>query len=99
MGLTVKGVYQNGVIQLLEPIYIEEGSEITLTLTLKRSFASPLRSEQEEDDERRLQLLNQWREEGLINEIPDFMLRQERPPIRVKGKPVSELIIEDRGPR
>jgi len=99
MNLTVKGVYQNGMIQLLEPIDIEEGSEITLNLTLKRSFASPIRSEQDEDDERRLLLLRQWQEEGLIDEIPDFMLRQEHPPIQVKGKPVSELIIEDRGPR
>ena len=47
------------------------------------------------------ELLEILRQEGLIEEFPDLEAADEPelPPIPYTGKPLSEIIIEDRGPK
>lgn len=68
---------------------VKEGTEAIVTFVEKSKPSS-------DDDE----LLQRWLRQGLISSISDQEISEEEfEPILVKGKPVSEIIIEDRGPR
>ena len=87
----VQGIYREGMIELLEKIDVKEGTKATVTFVEKSTLSS---------DDEEIELLQRWLEQGLIRSIPDQEIDEEEfEPILVKGKPVSEIIIEDRGPR
>ncbi len=91
MSRIVQGIYRNGAIELLEKVDMKEGAKATITFVeeWKHSF-----------DDEEMELFQRWLEHGLISSIPDQGIDEDEfEPISVKGKPVSEIIIEDRGLR
>ncbi|NUO82698.1 DUF104 domain-containing protein [candidate division KSB1 bacterium] len=90
MSEMIRGIYRNGLIEPVEPLKIAEGTEVYVTVPRKRSH------------EDMLALLQKLEEHGLkIHYNPDNV--GKTPPEiklgKIKGKPLSETIIEDRGPR
>lgn len=67
------------------------------TEALKKPVGAPLTAQEESAEDKLEQMLL---EAGLLSEIPppitDFTNYRRRRPIKVKGKPVSETIIEER---
>lgn len=48
-------------------------------------------------EERQAELHRQWLEQGILKSIPDrFLPKHKFSPIKIKGKPLSETIIEER---
>jgi predicted DNA-binding antitoxin AbrB/MazE fold protein len=90
MSETIRGIYRNGVIEPVEPLKIAEGAEVYVTVQRQRSR------------EEILALLQKLEEHGLkLHYNPDNIGKPfpERKLNKIKGKPLSETIIEDRGPR
>lgn len=89
---TIKGIYQNGVIKPLEKVKLKEGTLVTMSIDSEDSELSQRAKSQ-------LEFLNKLKAKGLIKDIPQKGLEKIPPfvPIKVKGKPVSQTIIEDRG--
>lgn len=88
---TVQGIYRGGAIELLEKIDVREGTKATVTFVEAPYLSS---------DDEEMELLQRWLEQGLISSIPDQEINEEEfEPIQVLGKPISEIIIEDRGAR
>lgn len=90
MNETIRGVYRNGVIEPVEPLKIAEGSEIYFTVQPKRTR------------EEMLAFLRKLEANGLeLHYKPENIGKPfpERKLGKIKGKPLSETIIEDRGPR
>ena len=91
MPKTIQGIYRGGAIELLEKVDMKEGTKAIITF-----FEAPNLSSDGEE----MELFQRWLEQGLISSIPDHEIDEEEfEPINVLGKPVSEIIIEDRGPR
>ena len=87
----ISGIYHRGTIELLEKVDVKEGTKAIITFVEESKPSS---------DEEEMELLQRWLEQGLIHSIPDQEVdAEEFEPILVKGKPASEIIIEDRGPR
>ena len=87
----VQGIYSGGAIELLEKVDVKEGTKVAVTFVEASKLS---------DDDEEMELLQRWLEQGLIRSIPDQEIDEEEfEPILVKGKPVSEIIIEDRGLR
>ena len=90
MNEKIRGIYRNGVIEPLEPLKISEGTEVYVTVPRRRTR------------EETLALLKKLEEHGLqVHYNPDN-IGKPLPEIKlgkIKGKPLSETIIEDRGPR
>jgi predicted DNA-binding antitoxin AbrB/MazE fold protein len=89
MNETIRGVYRNGVIEPAEPLKIAEGTEVYVTVQQKRSR------------EELLNLLLKLKERGIIDSIPEGVGEPfpDIEPIKIKGGPMSDTIIEGRGPR
>jgi predicted DNA-binding antitoxin AbrB/MazE fold protein len=89
MSETIRAIYRNGVIEPVEPLHIEEGTEVYVTVQRKRSR------------EEWLNLLHKLKEKGIIRSIPKGVGEPfpEIKPIKIKGGPISDTIIEGRGPR
>ncbi len=89
MSETVRGVYRNGVIEPAEPLKIAEGAEVYVTVPRQRSR------------EELLELLLKLKEKGVVDFDPANFGKpaQEFEPIKIKGGPMSDTIIEGRGPR
>jgi len=90
MSETIRGIYRNGMIEPVEPLKIADGTEVYVTV--------PRRHTREEI----LTLLKKLEEHGLkVHYNPDNIGKPfpERKLGKIKGKPLSETIIEDRGPR
>jgi predicted DNA-binding antitoxin AbrB/MazE fold protein len=89
MSETIRGVYRNGVIEPAEPLKIAEGTEVYVTVPHKRT------------PEERLKLLLLLKEKGVVDFNPTHFGKPIPPiePIKIKGGPMSDTIIEDRGPR
>jgi predicted DNA-binding antitoxin AbrB/MazE fold protein len=89
MSETIRGVYRNGVIEPAEPLKIAEGTEVYVTVQQKRSR------------EELLSLLLKLKERGVIDFIPEGVGEPfpDIEPIKIKGGPMSDTIIEGRGPR
>ena len=86
-----QGIYREGAIELFEKVDVKEGTKATV-IFVEESKLSP--------DDEEMELLQRWLEQGLISSIPNQDIDEEEfEPIKVLGKPVSEIIIEDRGPR
>lgn len=90
MSETIRAIYRNGLIEPVEPLKIAEGTEVYVTVPRQRSR------------EDMLALLQKLEEHGLkIHYNPDNV--GKTPPEiklgKIKGKPLSETIIEDRGLR
>ncbi len=83
----LKGIYRNGVIEPLEPIDVKEGEAVTIVVEDTLEFSEDM------------DVLLSLHRIGLINSFPDFTVKTlpEVQPIVVKGKPISETIIEERG--
>jgi|GEM_PF-664766 len=94
---TIRGIYKDGIIEPLEPIPVKKEAEVTITFLVE---------ELERDDMGRLEsekrLLEEWSTRGLVK-LPlksiKKMARHEHPPVSLKGKPLSQIIIEERGIR
>ena len=90
MSETIRGIYRNGMIEPVEPLKIADGTEVYVTV--------PRRHTREEI----LTLLKKLEEHALkVHYNPDNIGKPfpERKLGKIKGKPLSETIIEDRGPR
>ena len=89
MAEMVRGIYRNGVIEPAEPLKIAEGTEVYVTV--------PRRLSREE----RLNLLLKLKEKGIVDFNPDNLGKPFPPitPIKIKGGPISDTVIEGRGPR
>lgn len=89
MSEIIRGVYRNGVIEPAEPLKIAEGTEVYVTVQPKRT------------PEERLKLLLLLKEKGVVDFDPTYFGKPIPPiePIKIKGGPISDTIIEDRGPR
>jgi len=90
MSETIRGIYRNGVIEPIEPLKIADGTEVYVTVPHKRTR------------EKILAFLKKLEEHGLqVHYNPDNV-GKPFPEIKlgkIRGKPLSETIIEDRGPR
>lgn len=90
MSETIRGVYRNGVIEPVEPLRLAEGTEVYVTV--------PRPNRREEI----LALYRKLEEQGLELEYNPDNIGKPFPEVKlgqIKGKPLSETIIEDRGPR
>ena len=90
MSETIRAIYRNGVIEPVEPLKIAEGSEVYVTVPRKRTR------------EEILEFLNKLQEHGLQIHFNPENIGKPLPEIKlgkIKGKPLSETIIEDRGLR
>ncbi len=89
MSETIRGIYRNGVIEPLQPLKIAEGTEVYVAVPRKRTR------------EELLELLLRLKEKGVISQIPDGVGEPfpEIQSIKIKGGPMSDTIIENRGPR
>ena len=90
MSETIRAIYRNGLIEPVQPLKIAEGTEVYVTVPRQRSR------------EDMLALLQQLEAHGLkVHYNPDNV--GKTPPEvklgKIKGKPLSETIIEDRGLR
>ena len=88
MSETIRGVYRNGVIEPLEPLKVADGTEVYVTIQRRRSR------------EELLELLLKLKEKGIVDFIPELVGEPlpEIEPIKIKGGPMSDTIIEGRGP-
>ncbi len=89
MSETIKAIYRNGMVEPAEPLKIAEGTEVYVVIP-KAVKSSAYHS-----------VLFELKKEGFLDFNPEtiklpFTKRQRG---RFRGKPVSETIIEDRGPR
>ncbi len=90
MSEMIRAIYRNGLIEPVLPLKIAEGTEVYVTVPRQHS-----RDEM-------LALLQKLEEHGLkVHYNPDNVGKPfpERKLGKIKGKPLSETIIEDRGPR
>ncbi len=90
MSETIRGIYRNGVIEPVEPLKIAEGTEVYVTVPKQRTR------------EEILAFLKKLEEHGLQLRYNPDNVGKTPPEIglgKIKGKPLSETIIEDRGPR
>src|SRR5512145_3160165 len=86
MSEIIRGIYRNGVIEPLQPLKIAEGTEVYVTVPLRRT------------KEELLALLLKLKEKGIIDSIPEAV-GEPFPEVRlgkIKGFPLSETIIEER---
>jgi len=90
MSEMIRGIYRNGVIEPVEPLKIAEGTEVYVKVPHQRTR------------EEILALLKRLEEHGLkLHYNADNIGKPfpERKLGKIRGKPLSETIIEDRGPR
>jgi predicted DNA-binding antitoxin AbrB/MazE fold protein len=90
MSETIRGIYRNGVIEPVEPLKIAEGAEVYVTVQRRRTR------------EEMLAMLKKLEEHGLqVHYNPENIGKAfpKRKLGKIKGKPLSETIIEDRGLR
>jgi predicted DNA-binding antitoxin AbrB/MazE fold protein len=89
MSETIKAIYKNGIVEPAEPLKIAEGTEVYVVVpkTIKSSAYHSV--------------LFELRKEGFLDFDPTTLAQPfpERQRGRCRGKPLSETIIEDRGPR
>ena len=89
MEVTLRGVYRQGVIELLDDVDMQNNTVVTVTLSAEPEITEPL-----------INLLEQLKAEGFISNIPDEVPgAHENQPVKITGKPVSEIILENRGPK
>jgi predicted DNA-binding antitoxin AbrB/MazE fold protein len=89
MNETIRGIYRNGVIEPAEPLKIAEGTEVYVTVSPQQSR------------EKRHKLLLQLKEKGIVDFDPANLGKPFPPitPIKIKGGPISDTIIEERDSR
>ncbi|MBM3242646.1 DUF104 domain-containing protein [Candidatus Poribacteria bacterium] len=87
MAAILKGIYRNGVIEPLTPIKIKEGTSVAILVEDTKEFLEDI------------DILISLHRDGLLCSLPNLTAETlpEIQPVSVKGKPVSETIIEDRG--
>jgi len=85
----VEAIYQGGVLKPLQVLNLPENIHVRVQII-------PIAGEEAlaQEDHFKLQLLQL----GLLREVkaPSGILEGERTPIQVKGKPLSQTIIEER---
>jgi len=90
MSETIRGIYRNGVIEPVEPLKIAEGTEVYVTVP-RRYTREEILALYKKLEQHGVQLL--YKPENIGKSFPERKLG------KIKGKPLSETIIEDRGPR
>lgn len=91
MSEKIRAIYRNGLIEPVEPLKIAEGTEVYVTV--------PMLGRSREE---MLGLLKKLEEHGLKVQYNPDNIGKTPPEIKlgkIKGKPLSETIIEDRGLR
>jgi len=88
MSEMIRGIYRNEVIEPTEPLKIAEGAEVYVTVQPKRA------------PDKLLQMLLKLKEQGEVDFDPAHFGEPfpDIEPIKIKGGPMSETIIENRGP-
>jgi predicted DNA-binding antitoxin AbrB/MazE fold protein len=89
MSETIKAIYKNGIIEPAEPLKIAEGTEVYVVVP-KTTKSTAYRT-----------VLEELRREGFLDFDSQTIAQpfSKRRRGHIRGKPVSETIIEDRGPR
>jgi len=90
MSEMIRGIYRNGVIEPVEPLKIAEGTEVYVTVPRLQTREEILEL-YKRLEQNGIQLL--YKPENIGKPFPEVELR------KIRGKPLSETIIEDRGPR
>ena len=99
MSEIIVAVYENGVLRPLNPVSLSEGQ--TVRLTIVPEVAS------EESKNELKEVLQSMIDQGLLRlpskrgqvDKAELSRRQQaRKLVKIEGKPLSETIIEDRGP-
>ncbi len=90
MSETIRGVYRNGVIEPVEPLKIADGTEVYVTVPRSKRSHEEL-----------VELLLKLKEKGIVDFDPENIGKPfpDIEPIKIKGGPMSDTIIEGRGPR
>ena len=94
MGRSIKGVYRNGVIELEEKVPLKEDFPVTVIFEDEEIVSKKV---VEDEREKAIKVLH---EIGLIKDPHPILkeaFREEHEPLRVKGEPVSQTIIKNRG--
>ena len=88
MSEMIRGIYRNGVVEPVEPLKVAEGTEVYVAVPRGRSR------------EELLKLFLLLKEKGVVDFDPKNWGRsaQEFNPIKIKGGPISDTIVEGRGP-
>jgi len=87
METMLSGVYHKGVIELLDNVEMQDHTNVTVRLSTDLPPTETL-----------INLLEQWKAEGSVSCIPDEAPgKYVNQPVKITGKPVSEIILEDRG--
>jgi hypothetical protein len=81
---SVKGIYRNGIVELLEEVSAEDETEVIVIF---------------EERMKEKDFIKSLKSKGLVSHIPPASEIADVEPVKVEGKPISEMIIEDRGPR
>ena len=98
MSQTVEAIYEGGVFKPIEPIELPERQAVRLSIEVASSSAGPAPSVREAlQSTGRLRELSPHLEQKII---PGVTLQQVRESLaRAAGKPLSEIVIEQRGPK
>ena len=86
---TVEAIYQDGVLKPLQNLNISDNTHVWIQII-------PVPSDQNQGEEERFKA--QLLELGLLRDVRQRFEapEEERIPIRVKGKPLSQTIVEER---
>lgn len=89
MNVIVEATYENGVLRPLGSLAgLAEGQRVTITV-----------EDETEIDKRERELIQEMESQGMLVHLPPPTdVPEEFEPIEIIGKPLSETIIEDRGP-
>jgi predicted DNA-binding antitoxin AbrB/MazE fold protein len=94
---TIKGIYKDGIIRPLEPIPVKEDVEVTITFLIEAPELEDIGRLKSEKD-----ILEEWTTRGLVKTPLKGIKKtanRDHPPVSLKGKPLSQIIIEERGIR
>jgi predicted DNA-binding antitoxin AbrB/MazE fold protein len=90
MSEMIRAIYRNGLIEPVEPLKIAEGTEVYVTVP-RRDTREEILALYKKLEQHGVQLL--YNPDNIGKAFPEVALG------KIKGKPLSETIIEDRGPR
>ncbi len=100
MSETIVAVYENGVLRPLNPLPLSEGQTVRLTIVPEVAPEEPKNELQQVlqslIDQGLLRLPSSKR--GQVDQAELSRRQQARKLVKISGQPLSETIIEDRGP-
>ena len=94
---TIKGIYEDGRIRPLEAIPVKKDVEVTITFLIEDQELEDIGRLKSEKD-----MLEEWTTRGLVKTPLKGIKKtanRDHTPVSLKGKPLSQIIIEERGVR